>query len=365
MNHKHFLAAAVAAVAVALTGCSDSGTTGTGGGSGGGTGSSFCTSTSCASGELCHPTAKRCVKKCTGTSECPDEAKICGNPVGSDPDAGLNQTCGCTSSASCSTATAGNICSDYDKVCQPKCTKNSDCPNARTCETSTGQCLAPNSGSDGGTDAGTDAGMETCSWGSNTCTGGKVCTLATGLCAAAASCGTTDGGVGGCPYGQFCSGGLCAEVPKPTCNNFKPDAGGKAIAWNGSSTSGPVIYSLTALPGDNNSGPAGDGGMQPWCGLAPNKTYTLSLKAYNANSTFPADNMAAQLGGLKYVREDGNEIDAVAGGPIFRTGSGYTVSPNLKDLTLKISLCSPTDPASINAGFYFTGGNEACVNVPD
>ena len=67
------------------------------------------------------------------------------------------------------------------------------------------------------------------------------------------------------------------------------------------------------------------------------------------------------------MREDGNECDAVncGGGPIFRLQSGYTVSPNLKDVTLKISLCSTSNPSSINGGFYFTGGNEACTNIPD
>src|SRR5687767_14306106 len=113
MNTKHLLTAAAAALAVALTGCSDGGTTGTGGGSGGGGGSNFCTSTSCASGEICHPTAKVCVKTCSSTTDCPAEAKICRVPPGSTgtaSDGGLLQTCGCTSSASCSTATAGNIC---------------------------------------------------------------------------------------------------------------------------------------------------------------------------------------------------------------------------------------------------------------
>ena len=340
------LAGAVAALAVALAGCGEPSSTG--GGGGGGT-SRFCTSSSCKSTETCHPSSRTCVKTCSAGADCTDEAKNCDVAV-----SGTVKVCSCSTDALCAGAagTAGNICSTVDKVCVSKCTSNTDCPNGRTCSSTTGQCSGA---------AVADAGV--CTQGS--CGAGKVCTFATGACETPKTCSSAAGQPDTCPYGQFCSGSACAEVAKPTCDNFKPDAGGKQPVWNGKSTMGPIIYALTPLPGDNNplSGNAfcnlADGGVR--------KTFTAELKAYNANSVFPTDSMSTTLAGLKYVTEGGNECDVTScPTPLFRPMSGYTVSTDRKNITLKLSFCPPTQSlTSIPVGLYFTGGNEACANVAD
>ncbi len=345
---------AAAAFAVVLSGCSSAGTTGTGGGSGGGGGSSFCTSTSCAANETCHPTAKKCIKTCNLSADCTAEAKTCSAAVGggTKSDGGALSVCSCFSDSICDMGIAGTICSTYDQVCVKKCTSNSDCPNNRSCNVTSGQCAAPG----GGTDAGTP-----CNTG--TCTGGQICTLSSGLCEAPKTCVAANQQPDTCTYGQFCTATACTEVTKPgtSCPNFTPGTG-KTPVWNGRLTSGPIIYSLVANPGDNNVSSGVD-----FC--APNKTFTVTLKAYNPTSMFPADSMAATLAGLKYVKEDGSECDAVAcgtGGPIFRLQSGYTVSADRKHVTIKISLCPPMQSVTnLSAGFYFTGGNEACAAVAD
>ncbi|GEM_PF-974889 len=348
---------AAAAFAVVLTGCSDSGTTGTGGGAGGGGGSKFCTSTSCATGETCHPTAKVCIKTCNLSTDCTAEAKTCASAVGggSKSDGGVLSVCTCFSNEICAMGTANTVCAAYDAVCVAKCASNSDCPNGRTCNVSSGQCAAPGGGTDGGTDAGT-----ACTSGS--CSGSQICTLSTGVCEAPKTCVAANQAPDTCLYGQFCTGTACTEVTKPgtSCPNFTPGTG-KTPVWNGKTTMGPIIYSLVANPGDNNVANAMD-----FCGA--NKTFTVTLKAYNPTSMFPADAMASTLAGLKYVKEDGSECDAVScnGGPTFRLMSGYTVSTDRKVLTLKISLCPPLQTlTNISAGFYFTGGNETCVSVAD
>lgn len=382
MNLKRAGAVGACAFAVALAGCgSSSGSGGSGGGSGGGDGGSskFCsTSASCAAGQTCHPTAKICVKQCSFGTNCTDEAKNCdlavGAPTQSDggplagSDGGTLLVCSCSTTALCSGSAgkAGDVCATYDKVCVAKCASNSDCPSGRTCTTSTGQCDAPTTGDAGTPDSGTPDAGGPCTWGS--CTGGKICTFATGVCETPAACSTTaDGGQPNtCSYGQFCSGTTCAEVARPTCDNFNATAGGKLAVWDGKTTMGPIIYTLTGLAGDNNPLSGNDFCNQADGGFR--KTFTASLNAYNANSVFPLDNMSLTLGGLKYVTTAGNECDVTScnGGALFRPSSGYTVSGDRKNITMKLSFCPPVQTlTTLPVGLYFTGGNEACVIIPD
>ncbi|WP_224244628.1 hypothetical protein [Hyalangium gracile] len=94
----------------------------------------------CLASELCHPTAKVCVRTCTTGSDCPDTAKSCGALSATDS----SRVCQCSTDASCNSdrLDASLVCSNLDRACTPKCTTDASCGSGRTCDTATGQCKA-------------------------------------------------------------------------------------------------------------------------------------------------------------------------------------------------------------------------------
>jgi hypothetical protein len=334
---------AAAAFAVALSGCGEPSTGGTGGGAGGGGGGSkFCTSTSCAAGQVCHPSSKTCVKTCNFGTDCTSEAKTCDVAVGSTATAGADggqlYVCSCLTTALCSgsSGVAGNICSTVDKVCVGKCTSNSDCPNNRTCDTGTGQC-----GGTGGNDAGTmDAGSG-CTRGS--CTGTQVCNFQTNACEAPKACVTSNAQPDVCGYGQFCNASSCAEVAVGTCSNFA--AGSNPTQWNPKVQMGAVIYSITKVSFGTDA---------VFCGANPVRA-KFHVKAYSATNQLISETNQPSL---NYVRTDGNEI-AITMTQI----QAYTSTGGGKAAEFDINLCAPTGTNSLTAGFYYTTGNAACFTI--
>lgn len=326
---------AAAAFAAALTGCSDGGTGGVGGGAGGGGGSKFCTSTSCASGETCHPSSKTCIKTCNTSNDCTAEAKTCDVAVGStvQADGGALYVCTCATSAICASGTAGNICSTVDKVCTAKCASSSDCPNNRTCDTATGQCSGA---------AAMDAGSA-CTRGS--CTAPQICNFTSGACEAPKACITSNLQPDTCSYGQFCETSMtCREVIPGTCSNFM--AGSNPLLWSGNTSTGPVIYALSKF----------SFGMDvTFCGAAAPVRAKVHVKAYaKGNVLLSETNQPA----LNYVRTDSTEI-AVGATQIqnyMSTGSG-------KAAEFDVNFCAPTGTTSLTVGLYYTGGNAACFTA--
>jgi hypothetical protein len=341
---------AVAAFAVAMSGCaSATGTGGTGGGSGGGGGGSkFCTSTSCATGETCHPSSKTCVKTCNFGTDCTSEAKTCALAVGATAtsDGGGVFVCSCLTTSLCSgsSGVAGNICSDYDKVCTGKCASNSDCPNNRTCDTTSGQCAAPGGASDGGSDGGTDGGTDGgsgCTRGS--CSGSQICNFQSGVCETPKACTTSNVQPDVCGYGQFCNG-TCSEVAVGSCSNFA--AGSNPTLWSGRTSTGPAIYSITKFSFGTDA---------TFCGATNTTRAKIHVKAYaQTNVLLSETNQPA----LNYVRTDGNEL-AVGATQI----QNYTSTGSGKAAEFDVNFCAPAGITSLTVGLYYTGGNAACFTV--
>jgi hypothetical protein len=259
----------------------------------------------CITGEICHPSSKVCVTTCTAAVDCPSSAKTCAAISTSDN----RQVCQCSTDALCnSEGTTDLVCSTLDKVCTPKCTSDAACGTGRTCDTATGQCKA------GGT---TNPGA--------TCSGQGQTT---------------------CSYGQFCSASKCeaAPVAPTTCENF---SGSNRPNWSATSSNGPVIYSISKLRYEANSSNCQSGGA-----------YIISIRAYRTDADWPATR--AGLSGFFYVKTDTTQLDIVTQG-LLVPNTGYNRSTtNLKDAEFQTYLCS--NLASIQAGYYFTGGNPVCAS---
>jgi hypothetical protein len=283
---------ALSALSVVMTGCP-----------GDEEGSLTCTTDSeCLEGEICHTTSKVCVKTCTAAVDCPSSAKTCAALSTADS----RLVCQCSTDALCnSEGTTDLVCSNLDKVCTPKCTTDASCGTGRTCDTATGQCKA----------------------GSNT---GTACT------------GTAQST---CSYGQYCaSTSKCeaAPVAPTTCENFPTSS---RPNWSATTSSGPVIYSITKLRYETNSSFCTSGGA-----------YVFSIRAYRTDANWPDTRNG--LSGFFYVKTDTTQLDVVNSG-LLVPNTGYNRSTtNLKDAEFQTYLCA--NLASIQVGYYFTGGNPVC-----
>ena len=255
----------------------------------------------CLEGEICNVAARACVQTCTTPSDCPSSARAeCSAISATD-----NRTvCKCATSELCATEVEGTVCSTLDKVCTAKCTANTDCSAGRTCDVATGQCTG------GGTGA--------------TCTGTARST---------------------CSYGQFCSSSKCeaAPVAPTTCQNFSSNRPN----WSATSSNGPVIYEAKTLRYEANSSLCQSG-----------DAYILSIRAYRTDADWPATR--ANLSGFFYVNTGGTQTDVVNQG-LLLPNTGYNRnSANLKDAEFQTYLCPGSNVASIQAAYYFTGGNPIC-----
>jgi hypothetical protein len=260
------------------------------------------TDADCIEGEICHPAAKTCVQTCTSASDCPSSARAECTAVSATD----NRTvCKCATDPLCNSEGATDlVCSTLDKVCTPKCTSDAACGAGRTCDTATGQCKAGSTGT--------------------TCTGTAQST---------------------CSYGQFCSNSKCeaAPVAPATCQNFSSNRPN----WNAASSNGPVIYSATTLRYETNSSLCQSG-----------DAYVLSIRAYRTDADWPSTR--AGLSGFFYVNTGGTQTDVVNQG-LLLPNTGYNRnSANLKDAEFQTYLCPGSNVASIQAAYYFTGGNPIC-----
>jgi hypothetical protein len=275
-------------------------------GGGDGVGASCTSDASCPSGEICHPDAKVCVKTCTAGTDCPDSAKNCAAISGTN----TTKICKCTTDQLCAGgATMGSsaICSDLFDVCMTKCGSNTDCPSGTICQTSSGEC-------------GTTLG---------------------------ATCSTTDPQPAICSYGQYCTG-TCQAVPPATCSNFT--VSGHGTSWSATSSSGPIIYSLTQSGGFPNT----LGGCNPGQSSA-----RVHLRAYRTSSTFSTTDPQAVLNELHYVLENGTESSSKP----YVVPSSYVLSNNNRNAEFDLGFCPPDTVGQFTAGLHFVDGNEACVTV--
>lgn len=213
------------------------------------------------------------------------------------------KVCTCSSDNMCTTTEA---CQGWGQ-CAAKCTGASDCPSGYSCNSTNGRCTRP------GMDAGT-------------------------------ACTSTNQQPDNCGYGKVCqTGGACQDAQKGTCSNFSSTH--STSNWSPANATGPVIYShIDANPDDATACTMGS-------------AYTVTLSAYTS-LTFPANE--SNLPGFKYVTTTGTEIDIPA---TLLTQGNYTVSSDMKHATMRFTLCSTTALTSIQAGFYFTGGNPYCATL--
>jgi hypothetical protein len=178
----------------------------------------------CSSGQICHPLAKFCVKTCSQNSDCPDSENNCANLTLPSGQATTAKICQCTTDSACGGGTS--ICGSEDKVCEVKCTQDSDCKSGRTCTTATGQCTSA---------------------ASNACNPNNAVIGA-------------NGGPDTCHYGEVCStDNQCHAVQNGGCAQASAGTGSN---WTTADTSAPVITSVTPA-GSSTSNPTtqcGDSG---------------------------------------------------------------------------------------------------------
>jgi hypothetical protein len=300
------------------------------GGADGGTGCT--TDANCGTGKACHPVMKMCVATCTGATDCPASAKTCATLNGSTA-----QFCQCSTNELCAAGVAGNVCSAATKQCTAKCTSSANCPSGSTCDTATGVCGAVSSMMDAGT-MGMDAGTACNDVG--VCVYPEVCDIAARVCKAGAACTMANAQPDVCGYAGYCTtNSNCAQVEKAMCENFAATGPTPAV-FNAATSNGPVIIGVTADPNP----PAAN------C-FKGYFVHSMVIDAYRTDMNWPAQLSA--LSGAFYVTTAGAKQDLTAGLP----GSYYT--PTAKRLSLRKYLCAKTS-TSFNAGFVFTGGNEAC-----
>lgn len=321
------------------------------GGGGGNDGGLFCSGDSnCSNGQICHPTAKICVTKCTSGNDCPSDSKNC-TPVSGSADAGnLVSVCGCATTALCNTnGNTGLVCSDADKVCTKKCTADTECPSSRKCDTATGQCkpmgsatCSPDCGANQycDTTGASPTCVDKCTYG--TCGSGKVCNTTSGACETAKACSSSNAQPDTCGYGTFCSGSACGDVSRATCANFP--SGSSALLWSPASSTGPVLYAVTDETTDDAA----------FC-MSTNKAFTVTVKAYRTDADWPAQATAAP--GFKYYNSAGASTSVY---PSMRP-SGY--QPSGKNATFKITFCAPLASTDLTIGLAFDNGNPLCSTL--
>lgn len=269
-------------------------------------GSTVCSAdTDCLGTEICHPTAKVCVTTCTAGADCPDSAKTCAAVSTTD----TRKVCQCSTDVLCnSDGGADLVCSNLDKVCAAKCTTDSACGTGRTCDTASGQCKA-------GGNTGTS------------CTGSSQAT---------------------CSYGQFCSSSKCEAAPEApaTCENFSTNR----PAWSSAASNGPVIYEASLLRFEANS-----------VNCSAGDAFIARVRAYRTDADWPA--ARSGLSGFFYVNTAAGRTDIVDSGLLI-ANTGYNRSTtNLKDAEFQVALCRPAGSTTVQAGFFFTGGNPVCSQL--
>lgn len=291
-----WLIAAVAAVFA--MGCGES--------SGNDAGTTCTSDASCGTGKVCHPVTKACVPSCTGSVDCPPTAKTCAKFDGTAGSMTAPGFCQCSTDALC----GGNlVCSTATKMCENKCTSNSNCPSGFTCNTTSGQCTS------GGSDAGSDAGT---------------------------GCDKNNPQPDTCGYGSACTDtNMCEAITDDrSCPNISSST---RPAWTSAST-GPVIFNVVDEADEASA-------------CASDNAFTVTVYAYaGTGTTFPTQK--TNLPGFFYYTSSGNPVDIPA---VLLQQSNYTLYGNTV-MGAKFTLCS-TATSSLVAGFGFTNGNGWCQTL--
>jgi hypothetical protein len=299
----------------------------------------------CATGQFCNA-QKACVAGCRTDADCTNGGSCtastgqCAAPTG------------CSKHEDCAT---GQFC-NAQKACAEGCRTDADCTNGGTCTASTGQCAAPtgcspactgNQVCDDHQGAGTPTCVDRCTY--DGCDSSQNCNLQTGLCEIAAACDSSEYQPDTCLYGQYCSASdVCDYVAKATCSNFS--SGGRTLQWNPATSTGPIITSMTK----NYFGDDKD-----YCGYVSteHKLFQLSLYAYNP-SGFATDDHSQFRQLIHFVMPDGTEVTDADKLDVMNV----LLSNDGKNVRTDLALCLPPETtAAYVAGFFFTGGNEACL----
>jgi hypothetical protein len=301
------------------------------------------TDATCGTGKVCHPVLKECVQSCTGSSDCPSAEKTCAKYDGTAATTASPGFCQCSTDALCNNSVAGNICSGATRQCSAKCVGVGGCPINYSCNSTSGQCVG--AGTDGGTDGGTDAGVmdagTPCS-GLGTCVYPEVCdfTASASACKPSAACNMSGVQPDVCGYAGYCTGNSdCAQVLPATCSNFA-STGATPAVFNPKTSTGPIIFYV-----ENDASPPAASCFKGFF------SHSFYINAYQ-DTNWPG--VLTGVSGAWYVTTAGVKQDITAGLP----GSYYVATG--KTLRLRKYLCAKQS-ASLNAGFFFTGGNETCA----
>ncbi len=269
----------------------------------------------CIEGEICHPQAQVCVQTCTTNLDCPTAAKRCEALSGT----GTPLICKCDTTPLCqgdtrvsdastlSCSTTYSVCTDGTTPAPSGCTSDAQCAANQTCNTATKTCE--------------NRPAET------TCSGTGQTT---------------------CSYGQYCSSSKCAPAPvaEASCENFSTGR----PAWSSASSSGPVIYSVESTGYEANSNKCGSA-------TAPD-AFLVRVRAYRTDAEWPSTR--AGLAQFFYVNTAARQFDILNEGLLLN----YTrTSGNLKDAYFDTYLCRPSGSTTIQAGYFFTGGNPVCQQL--
>ncbi len=336
MNFKKIgLVLVSAGLAAFAVGCGDGGTGGDG----------TCTSNAnCATDEICHPVAKVCVHTCTAGSDCPDSAKTCdvikgGTTASTDGGATGQKVCQCSTTPFCNDGNVGGslVCNDEIRVCEVKCTTDTNCSSGRKCDTATGQCKAGTSSCTPACATGqvcvNSACVASCKVGG---CGTQVCNTTTGQCEAPKTCSTGSAQPDTCGVGQFCSGTSCKDTSTASCANITAHG----ASWTPAKT-GNIIYEIT----------------KTFCGATNPERAKVSVKAYSptGGTAFPVEAGLPAI--LHYVKADGTE------GSIATSVQDYTLSNSNKNLTFSLNFCLPTGSTTFSLALHFVDGNEQCAQI--
>jgi hypothetical protein len=295
--------------------------------------------TDCLDTELCHPTARACVTKCTDGNECTANAKTCA-PI----TAGATQkVCQCETTQLCNLDrdTADLLCSTLDKVCVKACGSDADCGTGRTCDVASGQCKQ---GSTTPTCTPACAANETCD------TSG-----ATPVCRpTATSCQGTSQST--CSYGQYCTSNACTAAPvaeASTCSNFASNRPN----WSATTSTGPVIYEVSKIKFTAT-------GNQT-CQASQSEIH-VRVRAYRTDQDWPTTASGIGTNGFFYVATTTDREDIIGKQLLIPNsfGGGYFRNPNNpKDAEFRFYLCPPANSNNLPVGVYFTGGNPVCATM--
>ncbi|AKJ06197.1 hypothetical protein ATI61_11060 [Archangium gephyra] len=259
----------------------------------------------CFASEICHPTAKVCVRTCTGSFDCPVSAKTC-EAVNSTY---TQKVCKCSTDTLCNVerATADLVCSNVERVCMPKCTTDAQCVTGKICNTATGYCEAKVTDTNGSPCSGT--GQSTCN------------------------------------YGTYCDSRVCSPLPAPTCPNYENFTNKSSLG-----TTGPILFGARVVGVTSDTS---------YCPASSPTRVRIMLSAY---SSVPFPTTKDALGGFFRVSVAGSVVDAPQ--LVDSAAGNYIVmGTNWERADIIVNLCASSSSVTLSTAFYFTNGNFLCYQA--